>query len=75
MQPIVEEIGKSKVEYTIQLKANFSPKLTANNIVLRIPTPLNTTKVDCKVQIGKAKYVPADNLIIWKCVRTPSEPS
>jgi len=69
VQPIVEEIGKSKVEYTIQLKANFSPKLTANNIVLRIPTPLNTTKVDCKVQIGKAKYVPADNLIIWKIPR------
>lgn len=68
IHPIVEEVGKSKVEYTIHIKANFNPKLNANNVVIKIPTPLNTTKVDCKVQLGKAKYVPADNVIIWKWV-------
>jgi AP-2 complex subunit mu-1 len=68
VQPIVEEIGKSKVEYTVHVKANFNPKLNANNVVLKIPTPLNATKVDCKVQLGKAKYVPAENQIVWKCV-------
>jgi AP-2 complex subunit mu-1 len=56
------------VEYSIHLKANFDPKLNANDVVLRIPTPLNTTSVNCKVQIGKAKYVPAENIIIWKWV-------
>lgn len=66
LQPIVEEIGKSRVDYTVHVKANFSPKLAANNVVIRIPTPLNTTKVDIKVGIGKAKYVPAENVIIWK---------
>lgn len=75
VHPIVEEIGKSRVEYTIQIKANFNPKLNANNVVLKIPTPLNTTKVDCKVQLGKAKYVPAENLIIWKCVAPVSRDS
>ncbi|KAG0143751.1 hypothetical protein CROQUDRAFT_48375 [Cronartium quercuum f. sp. fusiforme G11] len=69
VHPIVEEVGKSKVDYTIHLKANFNPKLNANNVVVKIPTPLNTTKVDCKVQMGKAKYVPSDNLIIWKIPR------
>jgi len=69
VHPIVEEIGKSRVEYTIHLKANFNPKLNANNVVIKIPTPLNTTKVDCKVQMGKAKYVPADNEIVWKIPR------
>ncbi|EGG02137.1 uncharacterized protein MELLADRAFT_91641 [Melampsora larici-populina 98AG31] len=69
VQPIIEEIGKSSVDYTVHLKANFNSKLNANNVVVKIPTPLNTTKVDCKVQIGKAKYVPADNLIIWKIPR------
>ncbi|SCV69516.1 BQ2448_2536 [Microbotryum intermedium] len=69
VQPIVTEVGKSKVEYTIQIKANFSSKLSANNVVLKIPTPLNTTKVDCKVGIGKAKYVPAENVIVWKIAR------
>ncbi|SCZ96992.1 BZ3500_MvSof-1268-A1-R1_Chr4-2g06918 [Microbotryum saponariae] len=69
VQPIVTEVGKTKVEYTIQIKANFSPKLSANNVVLKIPTPLNTAKVDCKVGIGKAKYVPAENVIVWKIPR------
>ncbi|CAH7681778.1 AP-2 complex subunit MU-1 [Phakopsora pachyrhizi] len=66
---MVEEIGKTKVDYTINLKSNFDPKLSATDVIIKIPTPLNTTKVDCKVTIGKAKYVPADNLIIWKIQR------
>lgn len=36
---------------------------------MRIPTPLNTTKVEAKVAVGKAKYQPADNFIVWKIPR------
>ena len=68
VHPIVEEIGKTRVEYTIQVRTTFSPKLNASNVVLKIPTPLNTAKVDCKVSLGKAKYSPSDNVIIWKWV-------
>lgn len=66
IHPIVEEIGKSKVEYNISLRANFDSKLSGNNVVLRIPTPSNTTNVKCQVAMGKAKYVPDENMIIWK---------
>ncbi|KAJ9109101.1 hypothetical protein QFC21_000429 [Naganishia friedmannii] len=69
LQTHVVEPTKSRVEYAIHLKANFDPKLNANDVVLRIPTPLNTTSVNCKVQVGKAKYVPAENVIIWKIPR------
>ncbi|KAA1069737.1 hypothetical protein PGT21_032430 [Puccinia graminis f. sp. tritici] len=69
VHPIVEEIGKSRVEFTVHLKANFDSKLNANSVVVKIPTPLNTTKVACKAQIGKAKYVPEENVIIWKIPR------
>jgi AP-2 complex subunit mu-1 len=62
----VTEPTKSRVEYTIHLKANFDAKLSANNVVLRIPTPLNTTAANCKVGVGKAKYVPGENVIVWK---------
>lgn len=72
VQPIVEEVGKSRVEYTVHVKAMFQPKLSASNVVIKIPTPLNAASVDCKVGIGKAKYVPAENMIIWKCVEFPS---
>lgn len=66
--PTVNEIGTSQVSYTVTVKANFNNKLAATNIVLRIPTPLNTTTVDCKVANGKAKYVPEENVLVWKYV-------
>ncbi|KAK9727998.1 clathrin associated protein complex medium subunit [Basidiobolus ranarum] len=64
--PVVNEMGKTRVEYKIQVKANFSPKLYANNVVLKIPTPLNTAGTNIRVSSGKAKYVPDENCIIWK---------
>ncbi|KAK4538966.1 hypothetical protein RGQ29_032100 [Quercus rubra] len=69
VHPIIEEIGKTRVEYTIQVKTTFSPKLNASSVVIKVPTPLNTAKVECKVSLGKAKYSPADNLIIWRIPR------
>ncbi|PLW28253.1 hypothetical protein PCASD_17699 [Puccinia coronata f. sp. avenae] len=69
VHPIVEEIGKTRVEFTVHMKANFDSKLNANSVVVKIPTPLNTTKVTCKAQLGKAKYVPEENVIIWKIPR------
>lgn len=65
----MNEIGTTQVSYIVSVKTNFNPKLSATSVVLRIPTPLNTTIVDCKVQNGKAKYVPAENVIVWKCVK------
>lgn len=64
----VAEVGTTQVSYTITIKANFNNKLSATNVVLRIPTPLNTTTVDCKVANGKAKYVPGENVVVWKFV-------
>ena len=66
LQTHVTEPTKSRVEYTIHLRASYDPKLNANNVVLKIPTPLNTTNVQSKVGVGKAKYVPGENFIIWK---------
>ena len=66
--PSVTEVGTTQVQYTITLKAIFNNKLSATNLVLRIPTPLNATNADCKVASGKAKYVPEENVIVWKSV-------
>jgi hypothetical protein len=64
--PSVTEVGTTQVQYTITVKANFNTKLSATDIVLRIPTPLNTTSTDCKTPTGKAKYTPSENVIVWK---------
>ena len=66
--PSVTEVGTTQVQYTITLKTIFNSNLSATNIVLRIPTPLNATNADCKVANGKAKYVPEENVIVWKSV-------
>lgn len=67
--PIVEEHGKTRVEYTIHVRTTFSPKLNATNVILKIPTPLNSATVEPKVTLGKARYNPADNTIVWKIPR------
>lgn len=64
--PSVTEVGTTQVQYTVTVKANFNTKLSATDVVLRIPTPLNTTSTDCKTPTGKAKYTPSENVIVWK---------
>ncbi|KAL8796462.1 MAG: hypothetical protein Q9195_001136 [Heterodermia aff. obscurata] len=66
---IVNEIGKSKVEYSIAIKANYGSKLFATNVIVRVPTPLNTAKITERTSQGKAKYEPEQNNIVWKIPR------
>jgi AP-2 complex subunit mu-1 len=66
---IVREIGTTKVEYSIAIKANYGSKLFATNVVVRIPTPLNTAKITERTTQGKAKYEPESNCIVWKIAR------
>ncbi|KAL1898130.1 clathrin associated protein complex medium subunit [Sporothrix stenoceras] len=66
---IVNEVGKTKVEYSIGVRANFGPKLFATNVVVRIPTPLNTARITERCTQGKAKYEPSENNIVWKISR------
>lgn len=66
---IVNEIGRTKVEYSIGVKANFGSKLFATNVIIKIPTPLNTAKITERCTQGKAKYEPSENVIVWKIGR------
>jgi len=68
----VREHDRSRVEYDLTLKGNFSTKLFAANVTVNIPTPSNaarTTKLN--VGIGKAKYNAAKNAVIWKIKKFP----
>jgi len=69
VQAIVNEVGKSKVEYSIAIKANYGSKLFATNVVVKIPTPLNTADISSRTSQGKAKYEPSENAIVWKLAR------
>lgn len=69
VHPIVREIGTTKVEYSVAIKANYSAKLFASNVVVRIPTPLNTAKTVERTSQGRARYEPEHNNIVWKIPR------
>lgn len=66
---IVNEVGKTKVEYSIAIRANYGSKLFATNVVVKIPTPLNTARITERCTTGKAKYEPSENNIVWKIPR------
>ncbi|KAL2350548.1 Mu homology domain-containing protein [Cryomyces antarcticus] len=66
---IVNEVGKTKVEYSIAIRSNYGSKLFATNVVVRIPTPLNTARITERTSQGKAKYEPEQNNIVWKIPR------
>ncbi|KAL1997593.1 hypothetical protein VTN02DRAFT_1392 [Thermoascus thermophilus] len=69
VHPIVREVGTTKVEYSVAIKANFGAKLFATNVVVRIPTPLNTAKISERTSQGRARYEPEQNNIVWKIAR------
>lgn len=66
LHPIVNELGKSKVEYQVAVRSNFATNLSATNVVISIPAPLNTVNMTPRVSQGKAKYEPASNTIEWR---------
>jgi len=67
----VREHGKSRVEYDLTIKGNFNSALRATNVLVTVPTPSNAAKATLNVGIGKAKYQPAKNAIIWKVPQFP----
>jgi len=69
--PIVNEIGRSRVEASITVKSNFDNKLFGTNIVIKIPIPKNSATCKLISTNGRAKYVPEHDAIIWKIKRFP----
>ena len=64
---MVNEVGRARVEYRVSIKSMYNPRLFANNVTIRIPTPPNTAKTNIRLGgLGKAKYDPADNAFVWK---------
>ena len=58
----------NKVEYRIVVRSQFSNKVFAQNVVIRIPTPLNTSNTKIHSNQGRTKYVGSENHMVWKYV-------
>ena len=67
IMPVVQEYGKSRIEYSVKIKSIFDSTNFATNVVVKIPVPKNTS--NCKVYavgIGKAKYEPEKSSLMWR---------
>lgn len=53
--------------------ANFSDKLFATHVVIKIPVPKNTSKSKIKCPFGRAKYEPEQNAIMWRIKKFPGK--
>jgi AP-2 complex subunit mu-1 len=73
--PVITEHGRARVEYEIKIKGNFSSKLFATQVILKIPTPPNVSKATLNPGLGKAKYNASQSCIIWKINKFPGDAS
>jgi len=71
--PVVKELGRTRLEVNVKVKAMFTFKLFATNVVIKIPLPSNTANANVSAASGKCKYDPAQGGIIWKLRRFPGD--
>eukprot|EP01097_Dermamoeba_algensis_P003318 TRINITY_DN2336_c0_g1_i1.p1 TRINITY_DN2336_c0_g1~~TRINITY_DN2336_c0_g1_i1.p1 ORF type:complete len:448 (+),score=88.52 TRINITY_DN2336_c0_g1_i1:69-1412(+) len=72
--PIVNEIGRTRVEVKVNVKAVFDSKnMFGIDVVVNVPTPKNTAVCKIHVLAGKAKYVPTEDAIIWRIKKFPAD--
>jgi len=71
--PVVKELGRTRLEVNVKVKAMFTFKLFATNVVIKIPLPSNTAVANISAASGKCKYEPAQGGIIWKLRRFPGD--
>lgn len=63
---VVNEASKTRVEYKVVVRSMYPHKIYGQNVVIRVPTPTNTSNARISVTGGKAKYVGSENCIVWK---------
>lgn len=58
-----------KVSLKVRLRSTFSSKLSATNVVIKVPLPNGVTRSSITSSNGKAKIVPEDEAVQWKLSR------
>lgn len=71
--PAIQEEGRLKVNINIKAIAAFPSKLNATNVVIKVPVPPNTARVDVKVGTGRARFEPEQRAIVWRIKRFSGE--
>lgn len=65
----VSELGKTRIEIDFRIRADFNPRLFAQNVVVSVPVPPNTASSRTSVGLGKAKLEGSQRAVVWKISR------
>ena len=71
--PVVNELGRTRLEVQVSLKSLFDARFFGTNVVCKIPAPPNTAATTITVSVGKAKYEPEEGFIVWRIRRFPGD--
>lgn len=63
---LMTEQGRTRLDVTVKVKANFGPQLWAANVVILVPAPPQTARASFQLSTGKAKYDPKRGALVWK---------
>ncbi|KAJ3042705.1 hypothetical protein HDV00_006762 [Rhizophlyctis rosea] len=63
---VANEVSKTSVEFKVAVRSQFASKVYAQNVVIKIPVPTNTSGAKIVVTAGRAKYVGSENCLVWK---------
>ncbi|KAK9805823.1 hypothetical protein WJX73_004276 [Symbiochloris irregularis] len=67
--PVINEMGRTRLEVNVKVKSTFDAKLFALNTVVTIPMPDNTARAELQTSQGKAKYDAKKHALVWKIKR------
>ncbi|KXZ55805.1 hypothetical protein GPECTOR_2g1355 [Gonium pectorale] len=64
--PVINEVGRTKLEANVSVRSTFSNKLQAGPVVVLVPVPDNTASAKLLVTAGRAKYDATKKALVWK---------
>lgn len=67
--PVVTEVGRTRLEVSLRLKATFDSRLFATGVAVALPLPPTAAALDAVCSHGKAKYDPKKGAVVWKIRR------
>ena len=67
----VESFSGTRIEYTINAKTQFKTRSSATNVEIIVPVPEDADSPKFKSSVGRTKYVPELNAIVWKIKNFP----
>lgn len=73
IEAVIKPFQRSRIEYAIKARANYSRSTVANNVEIIIAVPSDADSPKFKTQAGRVKYTPDTNSMTWRMSSFPGQ--